>query len=80
MNDIPRSEAGSAQSGETRREHRQASLAKLSLGAIRDFRLGRHVRLGVGGLYAFNFVPAPLEGSYAGDPDGAMLFVRLRID
>ena len=55
-------------------------VAKLSFGAIRDFRLGRHVRLGVGGLYAFNFVPAPLEASYAGDPDGAMLFVRLRID
>src|SRR5688500_4828661 len=34
MNDIPSSEAASAQSGETRREHRQASLAKLSLGAI----------------------------------------------
>jgi KUP system potassium uptake protein len=34
MNDIPSNEAGSAESGETRREHRQASLAKLSLGAI----------------------------------------------
>ena len=55
-------------------------VAKLSLGGIRDFRLAPHVRLGVGGLYAFNFVPAPLEALYAGDPNGAMLFVRLRID
>jgi hypothetical protein len=55
-------------------------VAKLSLGAIRDFRLDRHVRLGVGGLYAFNFIPGALEASYDGDPDGAMLFVRLRID
>ena len=50
------------------------------LSARRDFRLAPHVRLGVGALYAFNFVPAPLEALYAGDPNGAMLFVRLRID
>ena len=55
-------------------------VGKVSLGAIRDFRVGPNVRLGVGGLYAFNFVPDPLEALYAGDPDGAMLFVRLRID
>ncbi|HWT13857.1 MAG TPA: hypothetical protein VN231_13975 [Allosphingosinicella sp.] len=55
-------------------------VAKASLGAVRDFRLGRNVRLGLGGLYAFNFVPDGLEAQYAGDPDGAMLFVRLRID
>ena len=56
------------------------TVGKVSLGAIRDFRLGEHVRLGIGGLYAMNFVPAPLEALYSGDPDGAMVFIRLRVD
>lgn len=55
-------------------------VGKASLGAIRDFRVGPHVRLGLGGLYAMNFVPAPLEALYAGDPSGAMAFIRLRVD
>jgi hypothetical protein len=55
-------------------------VGKVSAGAIRDLRLAPHVRLGVGALYAMNFVPAPLAALYGGDPDGAMLFVRLRID
>jgi len=55
-------------------------VAKVSLGAIRDFRMGPNVRLGLGAQYAMNFVPAPLEALYAGDPDGAMVFVRLKID
>lgn len=55
-------------------------VGKVSLGAIRDFRLGPNVRLGVGGLYALNFVPAQLEALYAGDPSGAMAFIRLRVD
>ncbi|MEA3017466.1 MAG: hypothetical protein QOI38_2188 [Sphingomonadales bacterium] len=55
-------------------------VAKVSAGLIRDFAVARHVRVGLGGLYALNFVPGGLEGSYGGDPDGAMLFLRLRID
>lgn len=55
-------------------------VAKASVGLIRDFRLGRHVRVGAGALYALNFVPGRLEALYEGDPDGAMLFLRLRID
>ncbi|HEU0099825.1 MAG TPA: hypothetical protein VFQ67_13765 [Allosphingosinicella sp.] len=55
-------------------------VGKVSLGALRDFRAAPHVRLGIGGLWAFNFVPAALEPSYAGDPNGGMLFLRLRID
>jgi hypothetical protein len=55
-------------------------VGKVSLGALHDFRAAPHVRLGVGGLWAFNFVPAGLEFSYGGDRDGAMLFLRLRID
>ncbi|HST37639.1 MAG TPA: hypothetical protein VLK25_13550 [Allosphingosinicella sp.] len=56
------------------------AVGKVSLGAIRDVRLGEHVRLGLGAQYALNFVPSALEPLYAGDPDGAMLFVRLRVD
>jgi hypothetical protein len=55
-------------------------VSKVSAGLVRDFRLGDHVRLGVGGLYALNFVPSGLEASYGGDPDGAMVFLRLRVD
>lgn len=55
-------------------------VAKVSAGLIRDIRVADHVRLGLGGLYALNFVPSGLETSYGGDPDGAMLFLRLRID
>jgi hypothetical protein len=47
---------------------------------LHDFRAAPHVRLGLGGLWAFNFVPAGLEPSYAGDRSGAMIFLRLRID
>jgi hypothetical protein len=55
-------------------------VGKASLGAIRDFPVARHVKLGLGGLYAFSFVPGGLEPSYGGDPKGGMLFLRLRID
>jgi hypothetical protein len=56
------------------------TIGKVSLGAVRDFRIAGNFRLGLGALYAMNFVPAPLEALYAGDPDGAMAFVRLRLD
>jgi hypothetical protein len=54
-------------------------VAKLSLGLVRDFRVAEHAKLGIGALVAANFVPAGLEASYAGDPKGAMAFVRLKI-
>ncbi|WP_106640018.1 hypothetical protein [Allosphingosinicella vermicomposti] len=55
-------------------------VGKVSLGAIRDFQVAPNVKFGIGGLYARNFVPAGLETLYAGDPAGAMAFVRLKID
>jgi hypothetical protein len=55
-------------------------VGKASLGAIRDVQVAPDVRLGVGAQYAMNFVPAPLEALYAGDPDGAMVFIRLKVD
>lgn len=50
------------------------TVAKASIGAIRDFAIRDNVTLGVGALYSHNFVPDDLEPAYGGDPDGAMAF------
>jgi hypothetical protein len=50
------------------------------LGVVHDWRLSEHVRFGLGGLYAVNRVPNALEPIYGGDPDGGMVFIRLKID
>ncbi len=55
------------------------TVGKVSLGAVRDFRLAKPVLLGLGALYAFNLVPKDLESAYGGDPGGLMAFVRLKI-
>ena len=56
-------------------------VAKSSVGVIRDFRIADHVKIGVGALYAFNFVPQTLAPLYGGsDPQGAMAFIRLKVD
>lgn len=55
-------------------------VSKASVGVVHDWRLSQHVRFGLGGLYAVNRVTAALEPLYGGDPDGAMVFVRLKID
>jgi hypothetical protein len=54
-------------------------VAKASFGGVYDVRVGRNLKLGVGGLYAFNFVPGALEAEYGGDRQGAMAFLRLKI-
>ena len=56
------------------------TVGKLSLGLIRDFRVATHAKIGLGGLYSFNFIPAGLEHAYGNSPHGAMGFVRLVID
>jgi hypothetical protein len=56
------------------------TVGKTSLGVIRDWRIGPHTQLGVGGLYALNFVPTSLKPAYGGDPAGGMMFLRLKID
>ena len=56
------------------------TVGKASVGVVRDWRIAEHIRFGLGGLYAMNRVPTALEPLYGGDPDGAMLFVRLKID
>ncbi|MEN5362914.1 hypothetical protein [Brevundimonas intermedia] len=56
------------------------TVGKASVGVVRDWRIAEHVRFGLGGLYAMNRVPKALEPIYGGDPDGAMIFMRLKID
>jgi len=55
-------------------------VGKASLGLVRDFRLAPKLKLGLGGLYAFNFVPSELGDAYGGDPNGAMAFARLKLE
>jgi hypothetical protein len=66
----------------TEAEHGPAyRVGKVSVGAIRDFRIANHVSLGAGGLFAVNFVPDALAPLYGGhNPTGAMGFVRLKLD
>jgi hypothetical protein len=56
------------------------TVSKASVGAVHDWQWAPNVRFGLGGLYAVNRVPAGLETAYGGDPDGAMIFMRLKID
>ncbi|THD79368.1 MAG: hypothetical protein E7812_09865 [Phenylobacterium sp.] len=57
------------------------TVGKVSVGAIHDWRLAQHLKVGLGALYAWNFVPSGLAAAYGSDdPQGAMGFVRLKID
>lgn len=58
----------------------EETVSRLSIGAIRDFRVAEHARLGFGAVLQQHFAPEALEASYDGDPLGAMAFVRLKID
>jgi hypothetical protein len=66
----------SIDSGELFVAPRVRTAGQLSLGAIHDWPMAEHVKLGLGGLYAFDFVPSGVP-SYGGDPHGAMVFARL---
>lgn len=55
------------------------TVAKASIGAVRDWQVAPNVRLGLGALYSLNQVPAPLEPVYGGDPDGGMIFARIKV-
>jgi hypothetical protein len=57
----------------------EETVSRLSLGAIRDFRVAEHVKLGIGAMAQKHFAPDALEADYDGDPMGAMAFVRLKI-
>jgi hypothetical protein len=55
------------------------TVSRLSLGAIRDWRLNDHVSLGLGALVEHGFLPSALDPLYDGAPEGAMGFVRLKL-
>jgi hypothetical protein len=56
-------------------------VGKVSLGALRDFRIADHLAAGAGGLVSLNFVPKALAPLYGGhNPKGAMMFVRLKVE
>jgi len=56
-------------------------VGKISLGAVRDFRIAQHFTLGGGGLLDVNFVPDSLAPLYGGhNPVGAMGFLRIKLD
>lgn len=52
-------------------------VGEFTLGALRDFRLARHLKLGLGALYTFDFVPPSIAPPYGGSPHGFMSFARL---
>jgi hypothetical protein len=55
-------------------------VGKLSVGALKDFRIAQHIAFGAGGLIALNFVPASIAPLYGGsNPTGMMAFVRLKL-
>jgi hypothetical protein len=56
------------------------TVAKASVGAVRDWKIAEHVKFGLGGLVSQNWVPDGLEAAYGGDPTGAMAFLRLKIE
>ncbi|MGH6659814.1 MAG: hypothetical protein ACREBM_09225, partial [Sphingomicrobium sp.] len=56
-------------------------VGKVSLGALRDFRIAENLTFGAGGLVSLNFVPRGLRQDYGGsNPMGAMAFVRVKLD
>ena len=54
-------------------------VGKISLGAIRDFPVSRHVKVGVGALVSGYALPQALKAAYGG-PVSGMGFLRLKID
>ncbi|MEI9994997.1 MAG: hypothetical protein WDM91_10415 [Rhizomicrobium sp.] len=52
---------------------------EVTLGAIHDWRIAEHWKLGLGGLYSFDIVPSDLP-SYGGAPHGAAVFVRVIVE
>jgi hypothetical protein len=56
-------------------------VGKVSIGAVRDFRISPHLSVGAGALFALNFVPDGLKPYYGtSNPTGMMGFFRLKLD
>lgn len=58
----------------------RAEVGEFTLGAIRDFQVAEHARIGLGASYSFAFAPDSLVPSYGGSPGGTMVFTRLAIE
>jgi hypothetical protein len=56
---------------------RTRDVGDLTVGAIHDWPIAEHFKLGLGALYAFDFVPSAITPAYGDNPHGAMAFVRL---
>lgn len=56
---------------------RKRSISELTLGAMRDWPVAEHFKLGLGALYAFDFTPSTIVPSYGDSLHGFMGFVRL---
>jgi len=54
-------------------------VTKLSLGYIRDWPLGEHLRGGLGGLVSFYGLPPAVSSAY-GSPHSYMVFARLKLE
>jgi|CXWL01.1.fsa_nt_gi hypothetical protein len=55
------------------------AVQRLSLGAIRDWRINESTLIGIGALAQQHFASDALEPNYGGDPQGAMAFLRLKV-
>jgi hypothetical protein len=55
-------------------------VGKLSVGAIHDWPLSEHLKLGLGGLYSRSFVPSALKSEYGERPSGTTVWLRLKLD
>ena len=59
--------------------HQVETVGKVSVGAIHDWRAAKHLKVGLGALYAFDFVPSALSADYGATPRGGMAFVRFKV-
>jgi hypothetical protein len=56
------------------------TVAKLSVGVVRDWQVRPHAKVGLGALVTANDIPPGLRASYGDSPKGGMAFMRLVID
>jgi hypothetical protein len=54
--------------------------SEITLGLIHDWQVADHLKLGLGGLYSFDFAPSSASAPYGADPHGAIAFLRLVAD
>jgi len=54
-------------------------VSEATLGYVYDIPIAKHVAFGLGVQGTVNFVPAPIQPVYGGDPTGFMPFVRLKL-